>query len=107
MLLRLQQTMLADTKTPIGQRIAWRAILTMARARRDAAGMPGVEAALDARLQDISRTLASGHEPWGRTLARTLNDRAALTALLDAQKIKPRVPPGMPIGDTAEYGDLP
>jgi hypothetical protein len=95
---------------PVGQRIGYRTALTMARARRDASAFPAVEALLDDRLQGIAATLAANRLPtgqWARSLARTLNDRPALNALLDAQRTKLKVPPGMPIGDAAEYMDLP
>jgi hypothetical protein len=89
----------------VGQRVAWRTVIKLAQARRDAAGDPNVGAILDERLVLLGDRLAAMKTPWARSLARTLRDRDALTALLAAQKGKPTIPPGMPIGDAAEYMD--
>jgi hypothetical protein len=110
MLTRLQHATITDAQGPVGQRIAWRTTLTMARARRDAAGMPAVVAALDEHLEALATSLAANKRPdgqWARSLARTLKDKSAVEALIDAPKTKLKVPPGMPIGDVAEYMDLP
>jgi hypothetical protein len=109
-LARIERATIADTQDPVGQRIAWRTALTMARARRDAVGMPAVAAALDEHLESLAASLAANKRPdgqWARSLARTLKDKSALDALLDAPRTKLKVPPGMPIGDAAEYMDLP
>jgi hypothetical protein len=107
MLQRLERATIDNAQGPVAERIAWRTVLTMARARRDAAGMPAVATALDERLKAIEASLARGKASWSLSLAATLKDRGALNGLLDAPKTKLKVPPGMPIGDVAEYMDLP
>jgi hypothetical protein len=91
----------------VGRRIAWRTVIGLAQARRAAIGDPNVAAALDERLVLLAGHLATIKEPWAHSLSRTLKDREALEALLNAQKTRPVIPPGMPIGDAAEYMDLP
>ncbi|HWI86543.1 MAG TPA: zinc-dependent metalloprotease, partial [Sphingomonas sp.] len=83
----------------VGARIAWRTIVGLAQARRDAAGDPNVASVLDERLVSLADRLAATKAPWARSLARTLRNRDDLEALLAAQKNKPAIPPGMPIGD--------
>lgn len=91
----------------VARRIAWRTVLTLARARRDAAASPGVASALDARLGAIADSLGKRGDAWSRGLAKTIRDRPAIEALADQQKSRLKVPPGMPIGDSAEYMDMP
>ena len=106
MLDRLIAQTVDGARDDLGRRVAWRTIVSLARARRDAFADPEVVAVLDDRLTGLADRLARG-EAWARGIARTLKDRGALDALLDEQKTKPVVPPGMPIGDAAEYMDLP
>jgi hypothetical protein len=95
-------------KDAVGRQIAWRIVLTLAQARRDAADHPLVAAALDEELGAAARSLRSGQpNAWGLGLARLIEDKDRLNALLDAHQTRAVVPPGMPIGDSAEFGDAP
>jgi hypothetical protein len=105
MLDRLIAATVDAARDDVGRRIAWRTIVSLAQTRR-AAGDPDVAAALDDRLVALADRLAAIKAPWARSLSRTLKDRDALDALLAAQKDKPAIPPGMPIGDDTEYMDL-
>jgi hypothetical protein len=101
---RLTGVTVDRARDPIGQRIAWRTIVRLAQARRDAGAYPEVVATLDDRLATLADRLAGmkgADAAWARSLGRTLGDRAATAALLDQQKSAPRVPPGMPIGTDA------
>jgi hypothetical protein len=104
---KLAAATIDGARDDVGQRIAWRTALTLARARRDAAGIPGVAGALDDRLTAISDGLAKKSDAWSRGLAKTIRDKPAIEALADLPRTKLKVPPGMPIGDAAEYMDLP
>ena len=95
-----------SARDDVGQRVAWRTVVRLAQAWRDTASDPNVASVLDDRLVGLSDRLAAMKAPWARSLARTLRDRDELAALLATQKDKPAVPPGMPIGDSAEYMDL-
>ncbi|WP_442678737.1 zinc-dependent metalloprotease [Sphingomonas sp. ASY06-1R] len=103
---RLTAGVVDKAQDEVGQRIAWRTIVRIAQARRDSAGDPNVAAVLDNRLRALADRLAAMKAAWAGSLARTLRNRDDLNALLDAQKDKPSIPPGMPIGDSAEYMDL-
>jgi hypothetical protein len=106
MLDRLIGATVDSARDDVGQRIAWRTVIRLAQARRDTAGDPNVASVLDDRLVALADRLAAMKAPWARSLARTLRDRDQLAALLAAQQDKPSIPPGMPIGDAAEYMDL-
>jgi hypothetical protein len=99
---RLTAATVDRARDPVSQRVAWRTVVKLAETKRDAAPYPEVVATLDDRLTGLAERLSAmkGQDAaWARTLGRTLKDRDALAALLDQQKAKPRVPPGMPIGD--------
>jgi len=106
MLDRLVAATVDTAHDDVGQRIAWRTVVSLAKARRDTAGNPNVASVLDERLVALADRMAGMGAPWARSLARTLRNRDDLEALLAAQKDKPAIPPGMPIGDSAEYMDL-
>ena len=103
---RLRPRVLAVTDGAVPRQIAWRIVLAMAQARRDTAAMPLVAAALDGQLRTIADQLAARKgNAWAASLSHVIGDKAALDAQL--ARSRPRVPPGMPIGDAAEYGDWP
>jgi len=90
------------------RQVAWRTVLAVAQARRDAVARPEVMAAADAWLRATAAALKAGRPgAWAQSLARLIDDKAALDAALDKAAVRPRVPPGMPIGDAQEFGDLP
>lgn len=93
---------------PVARRIAWRIVVATAAARRDSIGHPAVAAALDDQLLTTAKLLkgARGADASALALARLIEDKSALDAVLASQKAKPHVPPGMPIGDT-DYMGLP
>jgi hypothetical protein len=92
----------------VGRQVAWRIVVGLAQARRDAADHSLVAAALDDQLRDIAHGLkAVKNDAWAVSLARLADDRDRLTALMDAPQARATIPPGMPIGDVAEFGDRP
>ena len=103
---RLRGRVLAPGGGAVARQIGWRIVLATAQARRDAATMPLVAAALDGALHALAGALrARKGDAWAASLSRTIGDTAALDAQL--ARPRPRVPPGMPIGDAAEFGDRP
>lgn len=107
---RLLAATLAERRTELGRRIAYRTIITLARTAHDPDTSPDVAAVLDARLQDLSGQLAKGGGPdgaWGRSLARKLADADLLEKELAKTPRAPKIPPGMPIGaETGWMDDL-
>jgi len=96
--------------TPVERRIALRALLTMARARKDAATPVDVAAALQERLDMAAEKLGKlpgENAGWGKVIAAMLRSAPALEAELGKMGRRvPVVPPGMPIGgETDWFGD--
>lgn len=106
---RLQAATVAARRDAVGRRIAYRTVLTIARAARDPATSPDVAALLQDRLQTIAAGLpASGtgqDGAWARHLTGLLRDRDALQRELDKRMPAPAIPPGMPIGDTGWFDE--
>ena len=98
---------IASSGTDVGRRIATSAMLSLARAQRDAALSPAISLQLSARLDRLAERLKRARSgdvqgDWSRGLAALLQDREALDkALADPARL-PRVPPGMPIGMESE-----
>lgn len=87
----------------VQRRVATLTAMQMARVQRDPALSPVLALALDERLQQLARDLASrrgndASRDWARGLARLLGDREALDKALAEPRRAPQVPPGMPIG---------
>lgn len=94
---------LADRATPLGRRIATRAIVVMAGAARATATPPEAAALLTERVNRIAtrlaRTAAGGDEgAWAAGLSRQLLDPQALATLIAERPRTPDIPPGDPIG---------
>lgn len=93
----------------VGRRVAYRAIMTMARVARDDATSPEVAAMLSDRLRGVAAKLGkdSGDDAaWGRHVAMLLGDDDRLARELGKRMAAPAIPPGMPIGgDTGWFGD--
>jgi hypothetical protein len=86
-----------------GRRIATTAVLSLARAQRDASLSPTIALQLSSRLDRLAESLKRNRRgdaqgDWSRGLAALLQDREALDkAVADPARL-PKVPPGMPIG---------
>jgi Met-zincin len=97
----------------LGRRIAYRAIVTLARTARDKKTPPEIGAAIDDRLHGLGERLAKASgdpadRAWSRNLARTLADEKGLDRILADVPHAPTIPPGMPIGgDEGEWMELP
>jgi hypothetical protein len=105
---RLLGATVEGRKTELDRRIAYRAIIALARAARDPATSPDVAAALDGRLATLAAQLAkvSGADAaWSHSLARKLSDEDLLAKELARAARAPTVPPGMPIGAETEWMD--
>ena len=98
----------ADRRTEVNRRIAYRALMTMARSARDKDTSPDVAAVIEARLQTLAGQLGKGAGPdaaWGRSMARILSDDGLLEKELAKAPRAPSVPPGMPIGAETDWMD--
>lgn len=106
---RLQAATVAARSDAVGRRIAYRMVLTIARAARDPGISPDVAAVLEDRLRRIAAALpvqSAGQDgAWARHLAALLRDKEALQRELDKRQAAPAIPPGMPIGDTGWFDD--
>ncbi|HEX5380069.1 MAG TPA: zinc-dependent metalloprotease [Phenylobacterium sp.] len=93
----------------VARRVQTRTVLDLAAVARDPRTSPAVAASVDQRLADLaSRLKASpGSDPAERAhrlrLAALLQDKEELARVLAEPKLKPAVPPGMPIGDDGDY----
>jgi hypothetical protein len=112
MLDRLIETVFAPAPGRLGEvsrRLQTRLVLDLAQAERNPKLSPAAASEISARLRSLPAQLKGGADAADRAhrqrLAALLADRDALTVLLAAPKLKPEVPPGMPIGD-ADYGAL-
>jgi len=91
--------------TPVERRIALRALLSVARARRDATTPVDVAAVLQEKLDVAGAKLGEG-TGWGKTVAALLKNGAALEAEIGKMGRKaPAIPPGMPIGGDTGWFD--
>ena len=85
-----------------------RLVLNLANAERDPKLSPAAASEITARLAALPARLKGGADPADRAhrqrLAALLADKSLL-AELSAPKLRPQVPPGMPIGD-GDYGRL-
>ena len=93
----LVERSIANRTTPVGRRIAYRAILSLAELSLGK-GDPEIAALAGARLARIAGTLAASNNPWERGVGALLNDRDRLAAEVQRSAKAPPVPPGMPIG---------
>lgn len=90
----------------IGQRIAYRTLMSIARTARNPATTPEVSALLADRLDALAVRLGkSGGSAWDRSMARLLRDEDALKAELAKSPRAPAIPPGMPIGAETDWMD--
>lgn len=92
----------------IARRLQTRAVLDLAAVSRRAETSPAVSAEIDQRLADLAARLkASAGEGADRAhrlrLAGLIADRDEMARVLAQPKLKPTVPPGMPIGDDGAY----
>jgi hypothetical protein len=89
----------------IARREQTRLVIDLAQAARDPQVSPGAAERLEARLQALAVQLkaAPGADATERAhrarLARLITDRKEMERVLARPKLKPAVPPGMPIGD--------
>jgi hypothetical protein len=89
-----------------------RLVLALHAARADPALNSTAAAVVDQRLAALAARLArsagsgedASHDRW---LAALVGDRERLDALAAQDRRKPAVPPGMPIGESDWFGDLP
>lgn len=106
---RIQSATIGARRDPVGRRIAYRAVLTIARSAKDAATSPDVAAILEDRLARLATSLDAGGSGedgiWSRHLAKLLGDKDLLRRELDKRPAAPTIPPGMPIGDTGWFDD--
>ncbi len=89
----------------IARRVQTRTVLELAGASRRPATSPGAASEIEQALVDLAEKLkaAPGTDPAERAhrllLAALLADKDELKRLLADPKLKPEVPPGMPIGE--------
>jgi hypothetical protein len=94
----------------VAHRVQTRTVLELAEAARKPATSPGAAAEIEQALADLAVKLkaAPGSDPSERAhrlrLAALLTDKDELKRVLADPKLKPEVPPGMPIG-SAEDGE--
>ncbi len=113
----LTQRLLSATFTPangryaeIARRVQTRTVLELASASRSTATSPGAASEIEQALADLADRLKAqpGSDPAERAhrlhLAALLADKDELRRVLQDPKLKPEVPPGMPIG-SAEDGE--
>ena len=106
------QTLLTHAFTPaagryaeVARRVQTRTVLELAKAARNPATSPGAASVIGQALADLAVKLraAPGTDPAERAhrlrLAALLTDKDELKRVLADPKLKPEVPPGMPIGD--------
>lgn len=98
----------AGRDAEIARRVQTRVVLEMASVSRKAETAPAVSAEIDQRLADLAGKLkvapGEGSERAHRLrLAALIADKDEMARVLAAPKVKPTVPPGMPIGDDGEY----
>ena len=98
----------AGRDAEIARRVQTRTVLEMAGVSRKAEASPAVSAEIDQRLADLgSRLKAAPGEGSDRAhrlrLAALIGDKDEMARVLAAPKLKPTIPPGMPIGDDGEY----
>lgn len=92
---------LAGTGTAIGRRIAYRAIITVARLQD--ASDPEVAMIAQASIRTLilrwhkSRS-GTAEDKWKREIAELMSDRIELRKRIEETRFAPTVPPGMPIG---------
>jgi len=105
----IQTAAITARRDAVGRRVAYRAVLTIARAARDPMTSPDVAGILEDRLRRIAGVLDTpGRDEdaiWRRHLVAMLRDTDLLQDELDKQPAAPTIPPGMPIGDTGWFDD--
>ena len=92
----------------IARRVQTRTVLEMAAVSRKAETSPAVSAEIDQHLADLASRLRAapgvGSDRAHRLrLAALIGDRDEMARVLAAPKLRPTVPPGMPIGDDGGY----
>lgn len=102
---RLLDTVFASAsgrQAEIARRVQTRLVLNLANAARDPKLSPAAASEISARLEALPGRLKGGTDGADRAhrqrLAALIADKDLL-AELSAPKLKPKVPPGMPIGD--------
>lgn len=106
---RLTAAVAGGNGDAIGHRIAYRAVLAIAKARRDPATPVDVAAVFDGRLSALGERYAAAtgaDAGWSRSMAALIKDRGALDREIakDARPV-PAIPPGMPIGGETGWFD--
>lgn len=95
--------------TEVERRIAYRALMVMARTAQDSATSPDVAASLNARLASLADQFAKApareDHGWGRAMAAILTNDARLTRELARAPKARAIPPGMPIGAETDWMD--
>lgn len=94
----------------LGRRIAYRTVISLARAAHDPDTSSDVAAALQDRLRTVALDLvkaagAGAEAAWARSLSRTLGDQELLEKEFAKAPRAPVVPPGMPIGAETDWMD--
>jgi hypothetical protein len=98
----------AGRTAEIARRVQTRTTLDLAAVARDPKTSPAVAAEIDARLAALVAKLKTPvADPADRAhrahLAALLADKEDLARVLGDPKLKPEIPPGMPIGDEGEF----
>lgn len=100
---RLTRSVIDARQSAVGRRVAHRAIMEMARVRRNPATSIDVAAVLDGHLARLAARFAAAEgdsedAAWCRGIAATLGDAAALDLEIGkGGRTVPDIPPGMPI----------
>ncbi|PZU10882.1 zinc-dependent metalloprotease [Sphingomonas sp.] len=91
----------------VARRVAYRALITMARVARDPESSPDVVAIVNDRLRTIAGRLARGGAgedgAWSRSVAKLLTDEDMLAREFAKKQVAPTIPPGMPIGGSPDF----
>lgn len=99
----LVERTIATRATPVGRRVAYRAILALAELSLGR-GDPEIAALAGARVQRIADGLTRSPGVWEQGVGALLNDRDRLAAEVQRSAKTPPVPPGMPIGGASTGG---
>lgn len=106
---RLVAAVIDARRDAVERRIAYRALMTMARTAHDDATSPEVAAVLNGRLIGVAAKLGKREGAdaiWGTHVAQLLRDDERLRRELAKRTAAPTIPPGMPIGgDSGWFGD--
>lgn len=97
-------------KDELSRRIAYRAVMSLARTAHDPDTSSDVAAVIEGRLDTVAGKLAkvsgaSADAAWSRSLARKLADADLLEKEFAKAPRTPPIPPGMPIGGETGWMD--